>query len=309
VFDLLDQSHSYCMLWQNRNSVIVGKNQNTSAEINAAFVKENNISVVRRLSGGGAVYHDLGNLNFTFITDTDKKAPDFAAFCEPIQKALISFGVPVEIAGRNDMVVQGKKFSGNAQYIKKGRVMHHGTILYDSDMSMLSKALNVVNDKIESKGIKSVKSRVTNIRPFMKTDMPIEEFWTGLKNYLFSDFDMREYILSTAEEAEVEKIREGVYSQWAWNYGASPPHNIRKARRIEGCGNIEILLDVAKEGLIKNIVFYGDFFGTEDTALLAEMLKGRRLEYKELSAIFNSVNISRYFHNIDTENFLSLLLE
>jgi lipoate-protein ligase A len=305
----LDRNHNYFMLWQNHNAIIVGKHQNTSAEINAAFVKVHNINVVRRLSGGGAVYHDMGNLNFTFVTDAEKNDINFAAFCEPIQKALISFGVPVEISGRNDMTVEGKKISGNAQYIKQGRIMHHGTILYDSDLDLLSKALNVTNDKIESKGIKSVQSRVTNIRPYMKNDMPIGDFWDALKAFMFTAFDMKEYILSREEEAGVDRLNEQVYSRWDWNYGASPPHNIRKVRRIEGCGTIEILLNVGKSGLINNVVFYGDFFGTSDTDELAEVLKGHKLEYAELAAIINSIIISRYFHNTDTEAFLSLLLE
>jgi lipoate-protein ligase A len=307
VVNCLEKTHSYFMLWQNNNAIIVGKHQNTSAEIDAAFAKERNISVVRRLSGGGAVYHDMGNLNFTFVTDAEKNDVNFTAFCKPIQEALISFGVPVEISGRNDMTVEGKKISGNAQYIKQGRIMHHGTILYDSDLDMLSKALNVTNDKIESKGIKSVQSRVANIRPYMKNDMPIGDFWAALKAYMFAAFDMKEYLLSREEEAGVDKLNEQVYSQWSWNYGASPPHNIRKIRRIEGCGNIEILLDVGKNGLINNVAFYGDFFGAGDTEELAETLKGHRLEYTEIAAILKDINISHYFHNIDAEGFLTIL--
>jgi lipoate-protein ligase A len=310
VFDSLDRRRRYCMLWQNNNSIIVGKHQNTGAEINAAFVNTHNISVVRRLSGGGAVYHDLGNLNYTFITDAGAdNAIDFAAFCRPIQEALVSFGVPAEITGRNDMTVEGKKISGNAQYIRQGRVMHHGTLLYDSDLTMLSKALNVTNDKIESKGIKSVKSRVANIRPYMKTDRTTGEFWAALKSYLFAAFDMREYVLSAGEETEVEKLKSQVYSQWSWNYGNSPPHNIRKTRRVEGCGNIEVLLDVGKEGVIKNAVFYGDFFGLNDCQELTAILRGHRLEYGELSAVMEGIHISRYFHHMNTETFLSLLFE
>jgi lipoate-protein ligase A len=310
VFDRLSRDHSYFMLWQNHNSIIVGKNQNTQAEINAAFVNAHNITVARRLSGGGAVYHDLGNLNFTFITGADTGGGiDFAAFCEPIQKALVSFGVPVEIAGRNDMAVEGKKFSGNAQYRKGGRVMHHGTILYDSDLSVLSRALNVPDDKIESKGIKSVRSRVTNIRPYMRTDMPIADFWAALKGFMFAAFDMREYVLSAEDHAAVEELRDAVYARWSWNYGASPPCNMRKIRRIDGCGTIEMLLDVAKGGIIDNIVFYGDFFGNADPAELGNILQGRHLEYGEIKAVLKNVDISRYFHSIDTAVFLALLFD
>lgn len=310
VFDRLSRDHSYFMLWQNDNSIIVGKHQNTRAEINAAFVNAHAISVVRRLSGGGAVYHDLGNLNFTFITDADTgRGIDFAAFCEPVQKALCSLGVPVEIAGRNDMTVDGKKFSGNAQYMKEGRVMHHGTILYDSDLSILSRALNVTDDKIESKGIKSVRSRVANIRPYMQRDMPIGDFWAALKEFMFAAFDMGEYALRAEEAAAVEELRERVYAQWSWNYGASPPYNLRKTRRIEGCGKIEILLDVEKEGVIQHIAFYGDFFGNGDPSELAALLINHHLEYHELKNRLKDIPLSHYFHNLETEDFISLLLE
>jgi len=207
------------------------------------------------------------------------------------------------------MTVEGKKISGNAQYVKQGRVMHHGTLLFDSDLEALSKALNVDSGKIESKGIKSIKSRVANIRPYMKTDMPVGEFWIALKKHLFAAFDMKEYKISAGEEAEIEKIKENIYSQWSWNYGASPPCNIRKSRRIENCGAIEILLDVEKEGVIKNIAFYGDFFGNDDTAELAEILKGRHFEYNELADIVKNINISRFFHNLDAQTFLDLLFE
>ncbi|MDR0494012.1 MAG: lipoate--protein ligase [Treponema sp.] len=307
VFDSLDRSHRYFMLWQNHDSVIVGKHQNTLAEIDAAFVEARNISVVRRLSGGGAVYHDLGNLNYTFVADAGNGGVNFAAFCLPVQEALVSFGVPAEISGRNDMAVMGKKFSGGAQYLRQGRVMHHGTILYDSDLDTLARALNAPNDKIESRSIQSAWSRVCNIRPYMKTDMPVGDFWAALKKYMFGAFDMREYVLSAEENDAVEKLKEQAYSQWSWNYGASPPHNVRKTRRVEGCGSIEILLDVGKEGIINNIAFYGDFFGNDDTAVLAETLKGRHFEHGELAGAVQGMNISRFFHNLDAQTFLSLL--
>ena len=308
--DELTRGYNYFMLWRNSNSVIVGKNQNTIAEIDSVFVKSNNISVVRRLSGGGAVYHDLGNLNFTFITDADKKNTiDFSSFCKLIQKALFSFGVPAEISGRNDLTVEGKKVSGNAQYIKKGRLMHHGTLLYDCDLDMLSGALNVKDDKLQSKGIKSVRSRVANIRPFMKEDMPVEVFSAELKNFLFNEFNMSEYLLSNDEINKIEKLMEDVYSKRSWNYGSSVPYNIQKKRRIEGCGNIEILIDVGKEGIIDNIAFFGDFFGNDDPAMLAEMLKGYHFEYGELAQVIKDINLMNFFHDITETLFLSLLFE
>jgi lipoate-protein ligase A len=316
VFDRLskelskEKGSSFFMLWQNHNAIIVGKHQNTLQEINAAFVKEHNISVVRRLSGGGAVYHDLGNINFTFITDADNtKGMDFSVFCKPIQEALCPLGVPVEISGRNDMHVEGKKFSGNAQYVKEGRVMHHGTILYDSNLEILSQALNVGKEKIESKAIKSVRSRVTNIRPYMKQDMSTEGFWEVIKHSMIASLGMNEVTLSAEHDALVNELKEKVYSQWSWNYGNSPPYTVRKERRIDGCGKIEILLDVEREGKIRNAAFFGDFFGNSDPGELGNVLVGHHLEYNELKTLFNAIDISRYFHGLDTGVFLAVLLD
>ena len=309
IFDSFREDNCF-MLWQNHNSIIVGKHQNTVEEINTAFVKEMDIKVARRLSGGGAVYHDLGNLNFTFVTDADRqKGIHFSAFCKPIQEALSALGIPVEISGRNDMTVEGKKFSGNAQYVKNGRVMHHGTILYDSDLDILSRALKPGKDKIESKGIKSVQSRVTNIRPYMKTDMPVTDFWSALKDYMISAFSMRELRLTPEQHAEVKELRERVYSQWNWNYGKSPPYTLYKAGRIEGCGKIEILLDIEKEGKIKNIAFYGDFFGNREPGELGKILTGHYLNYDDLKAALNDIDISQYFYGLNSESFLALFLQ
>ena len=312
VFDRLKPESSFFMLWQNHNSIIVGKNQNTAGEVNAPFVKEHGITVARRLSGGGAVYHDLGNLNFTFISPDDKqKGIDFSLFCRPVGEALRSFGVPVVISGRNDMTVEGKKFSGNAQYIKGGRVMHHGTILYDSDLSVLSKALNPPSDKIESRGIKSVQGRVVNVRPYMKNDLSVAEFWAALGSYMRNSLDMTPFNLSDGQLAAVGELKEKVYSRWSWNYGSSPPHTLRKERRIAGCGKIEVLLDIGREGIIKNAAFYGDFFGNLDPHGLGSKLAGHHLEYEELSKLFldDDIEINEFFHGLNRKTFLELLLE
>jgi len=308
IFDCLDKKHSYCTLWQNYNSVIVGKYQNTAAEIFKPFIEANGINVVRRLSGGGAVYHDLGNINFTFITDADSDGLNFSAFCLPVKEALLSFGVPAEISGRNDIVIEGKKISGNAQYIIGKRVMHHGTLLYDTNLDMLEKALSA-DGNIQSKGIKSVRSRVTNIKPYMKNDLPVEDFFKTLKEFLVKSFNMQIYTLKDNEIAAAENLRDTVYSQWSWNYGSSPPYNVRKSRRINGCGTVEILLDVAKEGKIANITFYGDFFSNDDPLKLAAILTGHHLERNELTKVLSEIDISRYFHNMDNDTFIELLFE
>lgn len=169
VFYNFDPNEEYVILWQNEPSVIIGRNQNTIEEINAKFIKEHNINVVRRMSGGGAVYHDLGNLNYTFIINSDKDViSNFKKFTEPIVSALAKLGVKAEFSGRNDITIDGKKFSGNAQHYANNRLLHHGTILFNSDLAVVQEALNVKIDKLKSKGVKSVRSRVTNVYPYLK---------------------------------------------------------------------------------------------------------------------------------------------
>jgi len=310
IFDSLDRNNNFFMLWQNDNSIIVGKYQNTIEEINLSYVKAHNIKTVRRLSGGGAVYHDLGNLNFSFFTDADNDNKiNFKAFCAAVQNMLIELGVPAEISGRNDITIDGCKISGNAQYIKQGRVMHHGTLLYDSDLDMLSKALNVSNDKIESKGIKSVRSRVTNIKNYIKNEMPVSEFKIKLKNHFFKEFNLIEYNLSEEETKKAAELKERIYSRWDWNYGSSPPYNIKKSRKIEGCGNIEILIDVKKDGIINDIIFFGDFFCNDEPAELIKIITGGRYEYSEVSEKLKKIDVSGYFYNLNNEAFLKLLFE
>ena len=307
VFDNLDQRHSYFMLWQNTSAVIVGKHQNTIAEINAAYIQEHEIAVVRRLSGGGAVYHDLGNLNFTFVADGTDQGFDFSVFCKPVARALALLGVPVAISGRNDMTIDGKKFSGNAQYMKRGRVMHHGTILYNSDLEAMSRALNVPPDKITSRGIKSMPSRVTNIQPYLRQNRPIAWFRDALRDFMFQEHAMRTHTLTPHDLEEARRLQNTIYLQWDWNYGASPAYSIRKKRRVEGCGAIEVFMDV-HEGSISGIAFYGDYFGNGDAAELARRLEGCALEENALRRTLSDLDIGLYFNNCDTDGLVSLLL-
>ena len=189
VFENLPKDRSYFMLWQNDNAVIIGKYQNTLAEINLPYVEQHNIRVVRRLSGGGAVFHDLGNLNYSFISDTGSSENlNLRLFCEPVVRALAELGVHAEINGRNDMTVDGKKFSGNAQYLRGGRVLHHGTILYNSDHSVIGEALHVDQSKIAAKGIPSVRSRVTNLLPYFPKGTTLSDFRAALLAHLLFPF-------------------------------------------------------------------------------------------------------------------------
>ena len=220
VFDALPRDRTYFMLWQNDNAVIIGKHQNTAAEINETFVRENGVRVVRRLSGGGAVYHDMGNLNFTFIADAgDMDSLNFKLFCQPVVAALAQLGVTAEVNGRNDMTIDGRKFSGNSQYLKEGRVMHHGTIMYDSDLDRVAQALHVDMEKISAKGIASVRSRVTTVRSHMPHPVTLEEFRRVLLQKILEQQPGEEYVFTPEDNARIALLREQRYATWEWNYG------------------------------------------------------------------------------------------
>ena len=303
VFDRLATQESFLMLWQNRNAIIIGKHQNTLAEINEAFVREHGIKVVRRLSGGGAVYHDLGNLNYTLIAPDDGEGLDLGRFCRPVIRALRKLGVDAEINGRNDMTVGGQKFSGNAQYRKDGRVMHHGTILFDSDMSVLAGALQVDEEKIKAKGVKSVRSRVANIRSLLKQDMTLQEFRDHLARHLLGGDGVR-YELTKADLDAVEAIRAARYGTWEWNYGASPRCDVQRSARIEGVGTLRAHMQLDR-GRIADIAFTGDFFSTKEPEGLSALLRGRPLTRETLA----EVDPAPYISGMTAEHLCQLLLE
>ncbi|MGN9165260.1 lipoate--protein ligase [Tissierellaceae bacterium HCP3S3_D8] len=307
-FKNLSRDEDYVILWINGPAIIVGKNQNTAEEINGKYVEENNIKVVRRVTGGGAVYHDLGNLNFSIITNLNgNRVIDFKKYNIPILKALEKLGVNCELSGRNDITIDGKKFSGIAQSIWKDRVLNHGTLLFDTKLDVLSKALNVKKDKIESKGIKSVKSRVTNIKPYIKEDIDMEEFRSLLLKYIFEmeGFTPEKYELSEEEKTSIDKLYREKYSTWEWNYGKSPKFNLKNYKRFS-FGAIDIRLDV-KGGIIQDCKIFGDFFGAEDVKDLEDKLKGKRYDRGSLSIELEDEDLIKYFGNITLEEFIDLI--
>ncbi len=309
VFEQLPKTNTYFMLWQNDNSIIVGKNQNTIEEINSEYVKTHGINVVRRLSGGGAVYHDLGNINFTFIMDAENaETLNFLAFSVPVVKTLQKLGITAEQNGRNDITIDGRKFSGNAQYLKHGRVMHHGTILFDSDLSTVAQSLNVSNDKIESKGLKSVHSRVTNVREHLKDEISLQQFKNLLKTFMFEEERLEEYLLTEEDIQCVRKIQKERYDTWEWNYGYSPKYSIVKERRVENCGTIKVNMEV-ENGIITSFKTFGDYFGSGDTGEMAEMLIGSKLEEKELYHVLSNVDINYYYNNLSLEEFIRIMFQ
>lgn len=308
VFECLPKDRMYVMLWRNDNAIIIGKHQNTHAQINAAFVEAKGIRVVRRLSGGGAVYHDLGNLNFTIIADAQGTTLDFGRFCDIVIATLKKAGVDAQRNGRNDMTIDGKKFSGNAQYLRNGRVMHHGTILFDSDMSVLSQALQVEPEKIKAKGVDSVRSRVTNVRACLPRDMTMETFRALLLQTILEQTPGEEYIFTAEDLAEIEKRRQARYANWDWNYGQSLQCTMEKRVRIEGCGSVEAYLTL-DHGIIENLTLRGDFFSATPVELLCASLVGCPLKEESLSTALDSFVAKQYIMGMDKPQFMRLLLQ
>lgn len=301
---LLDSDLTNIMiLWRNSPAVIIGRNQNAYAEINEAYVREHHIAVVRRLTGGGAVFHDLGNINYTFITpETNGGTLDFKRFCSPVIDALRNLGADAEMSGRNDILIGGKKISGSAQCVRNGKTMHHGTLLYSADLSYIAGSLNVNADKLKSKGIKSVSSRVGNIADFIGTKMDTPAFM----DYLESCFEGERMELTPEMTDDIQSLTDTVYSTWEWNYGQSKVYE-QCARQYFSFGLVEISITL-DGGIIRDIKITGDFFGRCGIDLLEEVLRGTRCEYKNLLDTLCSLNINDYIMGATAENIACLLI-
>ncbi|UXH45823.1 lipoate--protein ligase [Rossellomorea vietnamensis] len=302
----LDINESYLLFYINEPSIIIGKNQNTIEEINTDYVEKQGLHVVRRLSGGGAVYHDLGNLNFSFITKDDGESfHNFKKFTEPVVSALHRLGVKAELSGRNDLIAEGRKISGNAQFSTKGRMFSHGTLLFDSEMENVVSALRVKKDKIESKGIKSIRSRVANISEFLTDQMTIEEFRSTLLDFIFDGSDVEEYVLTEEDWKNIHELSKERYQNWDWNYGKSPKFNLQHSHRFP-VGSIDVRLEVNK-GKIDNCKIFGDFFGVGNVEDIEEKLAGTRYERKDIAGALEGVDIQHYFGNITKDEFVDLV--
>lgn len=309
AFEEYVQAHrregNYLILWQNRNAVIIGRNQNAEAEINRTFVDDRNIRVVRRNTGGGAVYHDLGNLNYSFITDaTAPEDRSASQFTTPVVDALKALGLEAAASGRNDILVSGHKISGTAQYLMKGRLLHHGTLLFDSDLSTVSGALNPDPTKLQSKGIKSVRSRVGNIRQFLRKDMTLSAFWSYLKDSLAGE--LLPTSLSPEELAGVETLKQEKYDTWQWNYGKSPQYRQVSRKRLSG-GLLELHMTVDK-GIIQALGIYGDFLALTPVEPLEKALIGCPRRSDAIKAVLEQQDLS-CLGAITAQEFIDVLLQ
>lgn len=298
----------FFFLWQNEPAVIIGKNQNTVEEINQKFIDDNKIKVARRVSGGGAVYHDFGNLNFTFVINVDDPGKvNYKKYVQPIIDALASMGINAEASGRNDILIDGLKISGNAQRMANGKLMHHGTLLFDVNIEDMVQALNVDPDKITSKGVKSVRSRVTNIKEHLPEGTDLKTFWDELQYFLSNKGQDAEIILAPEEIAKIEYEAINRFGTWDWIYGASPEFNLKNSKRFAG-GRVEVLMDVS-EGHIDNVCFIGDYLGLEDVADVEGRLQGTRFKQSDVDAVLSEMDLRKYFGIITKEELLELMFD
>lgn len=295
----------YLLLWQNANTIVVGRNQNTEEEIDPDFVRAHGIRVVRRTTGGGAVYHDLGNLNYSFLTDEGEgNRLSLQRFTEPVVRALRGLGLDAEASGRNDILVSGRKVSGTAQRLEKGRILHHGTLLFDSDPEMVAGALRADPAKFASKSSKSVRSRIGNIRAFLPRDMDLPAFWSYLKTALAGD-GLTPGALTEDELAAVRELKKTKYDTWEWNYGSSPAYQMSNRRRFDG-GTLEVRLQV-KGGAIADAVFYGDFLARMSLEDVAAALRGCPFRREDVQAILERYDLADRFGAVTEEEILDTM--
>lgn len=309
ILENFGEKDSYLLFYINKPSIIIGRNQNTIEEINTEFVEKEGISVVRRLSGGGAVYHDEQNLNFSFIQKDDGNSfQNFAKFLEPIIEVLNQLGVPAEMQGRNDVAVNGRKISGNAMFSTKGRMFSHGTLMLDSEIDKVVSALKVRKEKIESKGIKSIRSRVANISEFLDEKISMDTFKESILKHVFQVDDVKDvpqYVLTEEDWKKIYEISENRYQKWEWNYGKSPAYNIQASHKFPA-GLVDVRLDVQK-GIIENCKIYGDFFGIGNISELEQKLIGTRHDKQAIEKALADFDVPHYLGKISKEDFIHLL--
>lgn len=292
-------------LWFMEPTISVGKHQNTLAEINMDYVKAKKLKVVRRLSGGGAVFHDLGNLNYTFVINGEEgNLINFERFTHPILEVLQQLSVNAKFEGRNDLTIEGRKFSGNAEGIYKNRVLHHGTLLFSSVMADVSGALKVSPSKFEDKAVKSVQSRVTNISEHLLQNIDVHEFkdmilrhvqqtWSDCKLYCFSESDLQ----------KINQLVKGKYSTWEWNFGSSPRYNFQKTIKTKG-GHVEFYLNVER-GMVLEARIMGDYFSSADVAEIEKALCNLPHRESFIRSRLSAFDIDRYFHRITLDELIS----
>ncbi|MDL2262040.1 lipoate--protein ligase [Bacteroidales bacterium OttesenSCG-928-I21] len=297
----------YFLFWRTHPTLMIGRFQNTLQEINRKFVEENRIDVVRRNSGGGTIYTDENCWQFSFITwKKSGKMKDFRDFTRPVINALKTLGIDAKFSGRNDLMIGDKKFSGNAQFGMKDRFLHHGAMLFDTNLDNLVKSLNVKDEKFISKGIKSVRERVTNIKPFLNNpNISSLEFKNKMIELLRENIDIK--YLSSKDIEKIEKIEKEKFLTWDWNYGNSPEFNVSNSKKLDG-GKVETQLNV-KNGIITDCSIFGDFFFSGDISTIQNLLIGNKYDKASIKEKLLQITDSDMFYKITTDELLECFFE
>lgn len=294
------------MLWRSRASVVVGKHQNALAEINHEFVRENQIPVARRLSGGGTVFHDSGNVNFTFIRSVEKiQDVNFRIFTVPVIETLQKLGVDAYTTGRNDLMIDGKKISGNAEHVHKNRVLHHGTLLFNSQIEKLKGSLNVNLSRFEDKSVQSNRSEVTNISAYLTEPLSVQQF----SNFIFDSIkqslaESEIYQLTESDIQSIEKLKIEKYQTWNWIFGYSPRY---RYANVGKSGENEFQISVLVErGLMEEISFSGDI-PAELSRKVVPVLLGVRHDYDAVKAALENLKEDFGFDQLWINSLLNIL--
>ena len=292
-------------LWQNRPAVIVGYNQEVNTEVNLEYLKANDIALVRRVTGGGAVYHDLGNLNYTIVGRSEDLERDYPEYASLLAKALQTLGVPATLSGRNDILVEGRKVSGFAKRVCKNRLMVHGTLMYNVDVDVLTHVLNPSTTKLQSKGIASVRSRVANLCDYLPDIPDIQTFSQRLEEILSNNYTDTEYQLTETDLANIQRLTDKKFATWEWNYGRSPKATLVHSARL-ACGTVEIHLTLA-ENRIASCRFGGDFLGNLPASDVEKALTGIPYEINEIRKCLSKIEINRYFDRVLVDDLLEMM--
>lgn len=293
------------LFYVNEPAVILGRNQNAFEEVDPDFLAAHGIELVRRLSGGGTVYHDAGNLNFSFISPNREDLHNFAKFTDPIVAVLDALGVQAELRNRSSLFVGNEKISGNAQYVSRGRVLSHGTLLFDADLALLNRAVRPRPLAIESKAVQSVRSNVVNICDLLPQPMTMAQFRQAILRHLFGE-TVPAYDLTAADWATIAQIRAERYESWDWNIGRSPKFVVRRNGRLPG-GEVAVEIEVAN-GRIQHVVLAADFLAETQIAHLAVRLTGLRFDRSTLAAALQTETIFSPSGNVSLIDFLELVI-